>query len=712
MPRVTKPYRSMPESVASSAWARSPRWGARAITKLDDLVFWVALVSYFVPLVGAITIPIGALAQWRGASQTLVLVAFLAPALLCLVSLLFFMISQRLAVAVLVPRADRSYPLVSDMEHYTEHATEIAKKSVLPSIVYPFLAYAYSAPLSYWLWAAAATCVASGLGLWAYGRLNPTWGEVFPSKAEVEQKVKARRGADERESQQADEYPVPVEVRPARTTFRDIHGMRELKERMLSASKQILGEPRSETPRNGILLHGEPGNGKTALVEALAGELGVPVIQVTYGDVSSKWLGEMPKTISRIFSYAKDNAPCLLFVDEVDSFIRSRSGGSSNTEELKITNTLLTEIVNLRDYRVVLVAATNFLSDLDAAATRDGRFDFKIEVTPPDEEARIGLLTNAGAKYAGAPVDEAGTRLAAQRWAGFSVSRLLAVSKELPQAIAKSGAAKVGYAEWIAALRSVQGRKGLDASGGKSLADLVLVEDTRDALTLIAKRLKDVEKIHAKGGTLPTGVLFHGPSGTGKTAAARALAKECGWAFLAVAGPDLLADRSALDKLTREARDLRPALVFIDEADDLLRHRQYSGTPDLVNKLLVLMDGAHAAAPDVVYIAATNNPDQVDPALLRAGRFTEKVEFHPPAQEQVPKAIARWLKQKNVMLAPGLDVFDVAERLEGATIANIEGALQYALNRAITSSEGDGPVQLTEKDLAAAVRVVTADGVL
>ncbi|MDO8944016.1 MAG: AAA family ATPase, partial [Desulfobacterales bacterium] len=366
-------------------------------------------------------------------------------------------------------------------------------------------------------------------------------------------------------------------------------------------------EAAQEPAPNGILLHGEPGNGKTIFAEALAGELGVPFVELTYGAVSSKWVGEMPKMLTNCFTYARRNAPCVLFIDEVDSFIRSRDEYTNNAEDQKITNTLLTEIVSLRKHKVVLVAATNFLGKLDPAAIREGRFDYKVEITAPDEVARLGMLRHGAQKYgAHLGFEPSALESVAKRWKGFSASRLMAVAKTLPEYAKDHGIATIRYADWLGTLRAVQGARGRIPESAKALHDLVLEPTTREALALVATRLKDVHRIESMGGTLPTGVLFYGAAGTGKTAAARALAKESGWAFLSVAGPELLGDRERLPRLFAEARDLRPTLIFVDEADDVLRRRDQSMTSDVTNRLLVLMDGVEDRVPDVILVAATN----------------------------------------------------------------------------------------------------------
>lgn len=262
----------------------------------------------------------------------------------------------------------------------------------------------------------------------------------------------------------------------------------------------------------------------------------------------------------------------------------------------------------------------------------------------------------------------------------------------------------------MGALRRLQGRKGAVPANTKALGELVLPTETSRAIALIANRIRDPLRIEQLGGTLPGGILFHGPAGTGKTAVARALAKETGWAFLSVAGPDLMRDLDKMEELYAEAKDIRPCLIFIDEADDLLRDRQYSNASALTNKLLTLMDGASGRVKDVVFIAATNNPDQIDPAMLRAGRFTEKVPFFTAGAQAVGTLIERWVASHKAKLANEVVVDQLAEALEGQSPANIEGVMQYALNLAIDAhvaknSEGQS-VQITQEQVEQAMAVV------
>lgn len=495
------------------------------------------------------------------------------------------------------------------------------------------------------------------------------------------------------------------------TTFASIFGNEAVKERLKEAANAVITSSKDGAkPRNGILLHGEPGNGKTIFAEALAGELRLPLISLSYADVASQWVGEKSARVRAAFDQAKSNQPCVLFLDEVDSFIEDRGGRADGVKEDRdLTNALLTLMVDIRVHRVILVAATNHMDRLDAAAVREGRFDFKVEITPPDAEARGKLLWNGlRANLPGFRVDEEVVAAVAQRWNGFSVKRILAVTEELPSYMKGQGDRKaIGYEDFMGALRQLQGQRGAKPENVKKLSEIMMSEDTRESLDLIAGRLADPEHTEKHGGTLPTGVLFSGPPGTGKTVTAKALAAEIGWAFLTTTGAELARAPAKLEELYTKAKDLRPTLIFIDEADELLRSREYSATTDATNKLLTLMDGVGDRVRDVVWVAATNHPESIDSALLRGGRFTEKVRFHLPDGSAMAGFVAAWLEQRKVQLAPELSAADVAAAIGQESIANAEAVLQAALNRAI--ARRTTPVVVGAADLQHAQRSVLAD---
>lgn len=500
--------------------------------------------------------------------------------------------------------------------------------------------------------------------------------------------------------------PVARSVLPG-LSFKHIHGNTEIKARLKDAARAIIGRRDAQrSARNGILLFGEPGNGKTAFAEALAGELRLPFLQLSHADVASEWVGEKTVRINAAFADARRQQPCVLFIDEVDSFLEARDGGERGVKEDRdVVNALLTLMVDIRKEKIILMAATNHLDRLDGAGIREGRFDFKVEITPPDSEARIGLLNHGlNANLPMARVEPSVVEAVARRWNGFSVKRILAVTEELTAYLQRQGKVHPEYEDFMGALRILQGRRGTTLENVKPLSELVLSSATREMLNLIAGRMSDPEHTEAHGGTLPTGVLFYGPPGTGKTATVKALAKEIDWAFLPATGADLARDPKKLETLYTKAKELRPCIIFVDEADELLKSREFSQRTEATNKLLTLMDGVNDRVKDVVWIAATNNPEQIDAALLRGGRFTEKVLFERPSAEGLTFYLESWFESRKVRLERGFTVDEVGQKLKGESIANAEAVAQAALNRAI--SRRSMPVVVMPDDLDQAIRMV------
>lgn len=462
-----------------------------------------------------------------------------------------------------------------------------------------------------------------------------------------------------------------IDIRPARLSFDDLKGMHDLKEKLASAARSSL--IKGAKAQNGILLHGEPGNGKTSVAEALAGELQLPFIPVTIGDIGSRFIGQTAEQLKLAFDVARQKAPCVLFLDEIDSVVRDRSGSAStNDDDRRTTNVFLTESVRLRGTGVVLVAATNHFDSLDLAAVREGRFDFKIEVPNPDYEARLSILKKGTARsqVSGEILDAV-----ARRWVGFSVSRLMAVCAKLPTG------ASLQYCDFALALRSVQGRSTAISEIDQRLDQLVLSSDNSKRLKALAHNLQNSFEVERKGGAIPSGILFHGPSGTGKTATARALSNECGWSFITTSGSELARDPKAIASIYRKACDSRPAIIWIDEADDVLRSRDRSFNTAATNELLAVMDGVKGRVPDVVFIAATNHPDEIDPAMLRGGRFSEKFLMDLPTAEQVQAYAQNFLTKK------GWTADDL--RLDVMSIADCTALLQSAINAAIARNAGN-----------------------
>jgi len=474
-------------------------------------------------------------------------------------------------------------------------------------------------------------------------------------------------------------------ARKPRATFSNVSGMRSLKEELAAKFAEI-----KAGNGNGILLHGAPGNGKTLIAESIAGELGCKFLPVNWGTVASRWIGQTSEQVIEIFKAAHAQSPCVLFIDEADALLADRSGmQSGNSEDAKVVTLLLNLLQDYHDVRrsgVVIIAATNHLDRLDPAAVREGRFDFKTQILNPDYEARLGLLQRGLAK--GLSFEAGAVERAARRWEGFSVSRLLAVGNNVNKLCESNGLRNVGFTVLMEALRMAQGDKGsIVQENALSLSAMTFDPAMREQLKGLSRRLIDIEHIENLGGTVPKGVIFHGPPGTGKTATAKALAKDSGWAFIATSGQDLFSSPKELDALVSKASDLRPCIVFIDEADDLLCDRARSFNTQAINKFLALMDG-NQPLHDVLFIAATNNPAEMDAAITRDGRFGEHFEFAPPKGDALLALVREFIEsKKNVQWANEFTPEAVAFRMEGMPPSDVKGRLQQVINRCIVKTD-------------------------
>lgn len=484
-------------------------------------------------------------------------------------------------------------------------------------------------------------------------------------------------------------------------TFKDVHGMTSLKAQLLEVV-----EKNKKDKKNGILLSGDPGNGKTFIAEALAGELKWGFMPITISDIESRWTGQSTEQLKAVFDAAVRCAPLILFFDECDSMLRDRSTmmGGSNDESLKKANTFLTAINDIRRHKnIIVMAATNYRDNLDGAVTRDGRFDFKIEIKNPDGEARRGLLEQFSK---GVEFEEGVLDRLVKRWEGFSVVRMKSIAEKIADNAKAQGRGKVGVKEAMAALRSIQGSSGaILPEGTPSLKDLRFDPEQRAKLVSLAKRMEDIEEVERLGGQIPKGVIFWGPPGTGKTAVAKALAMTSGWAFLPTSGNDLLSgDGKVIDDLIKKASDLRPCIVFIDEAENALGDRSTNRYGSAItNKILAVTDGV-GSLHDVMFVAGTNHPDQLDAAIVRGGRFSEHFEFTKPKEDTVLLMVKEWIEDKasGTPFHPEFTPEVVAKHLEGMAPADIKDKLQQAVNAGVGRMLSEGGVeQIMLSDLQA-----------
>ena len=229
---------------------------------------------------------------------------------------------------------------------------------------------------------------------------------------------------------------------PVETKLRlsDVGGLSEVKAHIEAAFLTPLRNPElreryGASMRGGLLLYGPPGCGKTYLARAVAGELGARFIAVGLADVLSRWMGQSESNIADLFAYARAQAPCVLFFDEIDALGRSRSGLGRSASALRgVINQLLSELdgVASQNEGIFVLGATNAPWDVDGALRRPGRFDRAVFVPPPDTGARVEILTMALGALPVAPTVDV-VQLAG-RSAGFSGADLVHVCRTAAQA--------------------------------------------------------------------------------------------------------------------------------------------------------------------------------------------------------------------------------------------------------------------------------------
>ncbi|MGH9809347.1 MAG: ATP-dependent zinc metalloprotease FtsH, partial [Terriglobia bacterium] len=277
---------------------------------------------------------------------------------------------------------------------------------------------------------------------------------------------------------------------------------------------------------------------------------------------------------------------------------------------------------------------------------------------------------------------------------------------------------------WIFLSRQMQGAGGKALGFGKSRAKLLAeahgrvtfedvagVDEAKQDLQEIVEFLRDPGKFQRLGGRIPRGVLLVGPPGTGKTLIARAVAGEANVPFFTISGSDFVemfvgVGASRVRDMFEQAKKNAPCIIFIDEIDAVGRHRGagLGGGNDereqTLNQLLVEMDGFDSSK-GVTIMAATNTPEVLDPALLRAGRFDRQVVIDRPdltGREEILKIHA-----KNVKLAPAVDLHTIAARTPGMVGADLANVINEA---ALLAARRGGQV-VEMRDLEEAIDRVT-----
>jgi transitional endoplasmic reticulum ATPase len=464
---------------------------------------------------------------------------------------------------------------------------------------------------------------------------------------------------------------------------------------------------------NGVLLHGPTGTGKTFLAKATAGEFGLNFMQVGVAELMSKFAGESAQNVAQAFAYAAASTPCLLLFDEFDS-IAARRDEEPNQENRRVVNQLLTSLEQYRPLRdLVVMATTNDIDRLDAAAVRPGRFDRRVRVDLPDLPARTAIL---GVQLADRPTDSGlDAEVVARRADGMTAAALAAIVDDAANAafretIAQGAKAPITTAHLLGAL-TARGGKDRPTVEQWSWDSLVVDDATKVELRQLQSLLEDPERAAAFGIEPPGGLLLAGPPGTGKTTVARVLASESHCSFYPITAHDLTSkwvgeSEAKVAQLFTRARDNAPSIVFIDEIDAIGAARGVLGAgwaDRLLNQLLAEIDGLGSRGK-VMVIGATNRPDILDPALTRGGRLSRTIWIglpDTPARKRMLELYSARMPLDRVDLDR---LAELTEALSGADIpALCQQAATAAMTRIESASAGSAEPHVTMTDFEAAL---------
>jgi len=499
-------------------------------------------------------------------------------------------------------------------------------------------------------------------------------------------------------------------------TYEDIGGLHEELQRIREMVELPLKHPElfrhlGIDPPKGVILYGPPGCGKTLIAKAIANETGAHFISINGPEIMSKFYGESEARLREVFQEAEQNAPSIIFIDELDA-IAPKRGEVTGEVERRVVSQLLTLMDGLKTRgQVIVIGATNRIEAVDPALRRPGRFDREIRIGVPDRNGRKEIFqihTRRMPLAEDVDLDEladithgfTGADIAALcREAAMSALRRflpkIDLEKEtIPAEILEQ--IKVTREDFANALRIVQ---------PSALREVILEipnvrwEDVGD-LEQVKQELREAVEWPLKypdvfkrlGIRPPRGILLYGPPGTGKTLLAKAVATESEANFISVKGPEVLSkwvgeSEKAIREIFRKARETAPCIIFFDELDAIAprrgMHTDAGVTDRIVNQILTEMDGIQILK-GVVVIGATNRPDILDPALLRPGRF-DRVMYVPPPDERGRYQIFQ-IHTREMPLDDDVDLRKLAEMTDGYTGADIEAVCREA---ALTAARED-----------------------
>jgi transitional endoplasmic reticulum ATPase len=521
------------------------------------------------------------------------------------------------------------------------------------------------------------------------------------------------------------------------TTYEDIGGLgneimrvREIIE-MPMKHPELFAHLNIEPPK-GVILYGPPGTGKTLIAKAVANESGASFHYIAGPEIVGKFYGESEERLRKIFEEATQDAPSVIFIDEIDSIAPKRENVTGEVER-RVVAQLLTLLDGMEERgQVVVIGATNRVDAIDPALRRPGRFDREIHIGVPDTKDRYEILQihtrgmpierdedNEEIEKAENEVDEATLErerkekadkylmYLAERTQGFVGADLLALVQEAamrclrenlpdldlekeaipPERLEKIVVTKKNFEDALIEAEPSALREIYVEMPTVSWNDVGGLDEAKQSIIeAVEWPIKNPEKFTKMGIKAPRGILLYGPPGTGKTLIAKAVSKESNANFISVKGPEIFSkwlgeSEKAIREIFKKARQVSPCVIFFDEIDSVASMPGMESTDShtserVLNQLLTEMDGLESLK-DVVVIAATNRPNLLDPAIIRPGRFDRLVYIGSPDRKGRLKIFN--IHTNDTPLADDVALENLADMTEGYVGADIESVCREAV---------------------------------
>ncbi|GHV46464.1 ATPase AAA [Synergistales bacterium] len=476
-------------------------------------------------------------------------------------------------------------------------------------------------------------------------------------------------------------------------------------------------------PPKGVLLYGPPGTGKTVIARAVANETDAWFTHISGPEIIGKFYGESEERLRNIFEEAQSRSPSIIFIDEIDAIAPKREDmGGEKQVERRVVAQLLALMDGLESRgQIVVIGATNIPNSLDPALRRPGRFDREISIPIPDRKGRLEILrihTRGMPLAQGTDSDAVDLERVADISHGFVGADLEVLAKEAAMACVrdilpyvnlqtqeipyeKVASLTVRMSHFMSALMEIDPsaiREVFVEVPNVSWGDIGGLDDIKEELmNAVRWPLKYPEVFETYAVQPPRGIMLHGPSGTGKTLLAKALAHESGVNFISVKGPSLMSkyvgeSERGIREVFKTAKQAAPSILYFDEIESLTPTRgrdsgaSSSFTDRVIGQFLSEMSGIEELR-GVVVLATTNRLDLVDSSLLAAGRFEMILET--PLPDAAAREAIFNIELRKKPLAPDVDIKELAIVMDGYSGADISFVCRKATMTALKTHFSD-----------------------